>query len=96
MMNAAEARELGFAEDDVVRVETETGALDNLRLRFLDVPRGSLVMYYPEANAILPRRIDPNSGTPAFKSAVATVAKSSARAPAPHHARHREEAPVQT
>ena len=28
-------------------------------------------MYYPEANALVPRRIDPESGTPAFKSVLA-------------------------
>jgi hypothetical protein len=25
-------------------------------------------MYFPEANILVPRRIDPDSGTPAFKS----------------------------
>jgi hypothetical protein len=30
-------------------------------------------MYYPEANALIPRGIDPRSRTPAFKSAVVTV-----------------------
>jgi molybdopterin-dependent oxidoreductase alpha subunit len=94
MMNEEEAKELGFGYDDLVRVETETGTLDGLRLRFLDVPRGSLVMYYPEANEILPRRIDPNSGTPAFKSAPAKLSRSTAPRPVPHHARAREEAAV--
>jgi molybdopterin-dependent oxidoreductase alpha subunit len=87
MMNEAEALEMGLRLDDPVRVETEIGAMDGLRLRFLDVPRGSLVMYYPEANRILPRKIDTRSGTPAFKSAPARVTKSLAAKPAPHHAR---------
>jgi hypothetical protein len=30
-------------------------------------------MYYPEANAIVPRRLDPESKTPAFKSVAATL-----------------------
>jgi hypothetical protein len=30
-------------------------------------------MYYPEANVLVPRRIDEASGTPAFKSVVARV-----------------------
>jgi hypothetical protein len=30
-------------------------------------------MYYPEANALVPRKVDPRSKTPAFKAVVATV-----------------------
>ena len=86
-MNEADARELGFEHDDPIRVETEVGGMEGLRLRFLDVARGSVVLYYPEANAIVPRRIDDESGTPAFKSALCRVSRSTARDVAPHHAR---------
>lgn len=85
-MNAADAAALGLQYDDPIRVETELGAMNHQRLRFLDVARGSVVMYYPEANAILPRNIDPESGTPAFKSARCSVGRSKEAAPAPHHA----------
>jgi molybdopterin-dependent oxidoreductase alpha subunit len=87
MMNPKDAREMALAFDDIVRVETEIGALDGLRLRFLDVARGSLVMYYPEANAIIPRWIDPKSGTPAFKSVPARIVKHAPKPAAPRHAR---------
>jgi hypothetical protein len=30
-------------------------------------------MYYPEANALVPRRVDPASRTPAFKNIVVDV-----------------------
>jgi hypothetical protein len=30
-------------------------------------------MYYPEANAIVPRKVDAASGTPAFKSIAARL-----------------------
>jgi hypothetical protein len=30
-------------------------------------------MYYPEANVLIPRRIDPAAGTPVFKSARARL-----------------------
>ena len=90
LLNAEDAAELGLTHDDIVRVETEAGHLDGLRVRLLDVPRGSLVMYYPEATAVVPRRIDPKSGTPAFSSAPARVRKSSSR-PAAHHARETAE-----
>jgi hypothetical protein len=34
----------------------------------------NLAMYYPEANAIAPRRVDTESGTPAFKNVAARLA----------------------
>lgn len=30
-------------------------------------------MYYPEANVLIPRRIDPQSATPVFKSVMARM-----------------------
>jgi hypothetical protein len=68
--------------------------MDGLRVRFLDVAPGSLVMYYPEVNRILPRRIDPRSGTPAFKSIPARITKSELAPPVPHHARVMESVEV--
>ena len=55
------------------RVATETGALRGRRSPSSTSAAGNLAMYYPEANALVPRRIDPASGTPAFKSVVAHV-----------------------
>jgi len=89
LLNREDAGEMGLQHDDIVRVETEAGQLDGLRVRFLDVSRGSLVMYYPEANAVVPRRIDPKSGTPAFKSTLVRLVKSTTR-PVAHHARKSE------
>jgi molybdopterin-dependent oxidoreductase alpha subunit len=88
-LNADDAAALGLAHDDTVRVETDTGAMDGLRVRLLDVARGSVVLYYPEANVLVPRRVDPKSGTPAFKSAPCRVTKCAAAAPVAHHARKR-------
>jgi len=39
----------------------------------VDIRPGNLAMYYPEANAIVPARLDPHSRTPAFKSVVARL-----------------------
>ena len=38
-----------------------------------DVRAGSAVMYFPEANVLVPRRADPQSKTPAFKSVLVTI-----------------------
>src|SRR5207244_10522391 len=58
MMSAEDAAALGVAEGDPVRVETDTGALDVV-VAIVDIRPGNLAMYYPEANALVPRRLDP-------------------------------------
>jgi anaerobic selenocysteine-containing dehydrogenase len=77
MMAAADGARLGVREGDSMDVETEAGRL-RVVAAFIDIPPGNLAMYYPEANAIVPRRIDPASGTPAFKSVVARLARAGA------------------
>lgn len=72
MMAKADADRLGVWEGDRVSVETDVGAL-SVYVSIVDIRPGNLAMYYPEANALVPRRIDPASGTPAFKSVVARV-----------------------
>ena len=72
MMNAADGGRLGFVEGDSVTVETDTGRMRAV-VSFLDLPPGNLAMYFPEANVLVPRRIDPQSGTPAFKSVAARL-----------------------
>jgi molybdopterin-dependent oxidoreductase alpha subunit len=72
MMAAEDAARLGVGEGDRVRVETEAGALD-VAVSIADLRPGNLAMYYPEANALVPRRLDPRAKTPAFKSVVARL-----------------------
>jgi anaerobic selenocysteine-containing dehydrogenase len=67
MMSERDAAALGLSEGDRVTVESSSGRLD-LIVSIVDIHDGSLAMYYPEANALVPRRLDPSSGTPAFKS----------------------------
>ena len=74
MMNAGDAIRLALNEDDPVSVETETGRM-TVVVSTIDIPPGNLAMYYPEANVLVPRRIDPDSGTPAFKSVAARLVK---------------------
>ncbi len=42
-------------------------------MRPFDVRPGNAVMYYPEANVLVPRDVDPRSKTPAFKSVTVEV-----------------------
>jgi molybdopterin-dependent oxidoreductase alpha subunit len=72
MMARVDAERLGIDEGDRVNVQTEAGSLPAL-VALVDIRPGNLAMYYPEANALVPRRIDEASGTPAFKSVVARI-----------------------
>ena len=72
MMNEADARALNLREGDPVVVATEAGRM-RVVVAVVDLPPGNLAMYYPEANVLVPRRLDPLSGTPAFKSIVARL-----------------------
>jgi molybdopterin-dependent oxidoreductase alpha subunit len=72
MMNAADAARLGMKEGDAVTVATDAGRLPVV-VSFIDIAPGNLAMYFPEANVIVPRRVDRASGTPAFKSIVARL-----------------------
>ncbi len=72
MMSAEDAARLGVAEDARVVVETETGKME-VQVAIIDIRPGNLAMYYPEANALVPRRLDARSRTPAFKSIAARV-----------------------
>jgi anaerobic selenocysteine-containing dehydrogenase len=72
MMSDADARRLGVTRDQRVRVENATGSLEAL-VRIAPLPAGNVAMYYPEANVLVPRTIDPRSATPAFKSATVRV-----------------------
>jgi molybdopterin-dependent oxidoreductase alpha subunit len=72
MMNEADAAALGLRRDQHVMVRNQTGSMEAL-VRFAPLPRGNLAMYYPEANVLIPRLVDPASGTPVFKSATARI-----------------------
>jgi molybdopterin-dependent oxidoreductase alpha subunit len=72
MMNQGDAAGLGLRRDQWVKVVNDTGSL-RVVVRFAPLPPGNLAMYYPEANVLIPRKIDPASGTPVFKSVSARI-----------------------
>lgn len=67
MISSDDALELGIDEGDRVEVASEVSAME-VSAAIVDIRPGNLAMYYPEANILVPRRIDPASKTPAFKS----------------------------
>ncbi len=72
MMAEEDAARLEVSEGDPVDVVSETGRM-RVVVAFADLPPGNLAMYYPEANVLVPRRIDAASGTPAFKSVLCRI-----------------------
>jgi molybdopterin-dependent oxidoreductase alpha subunit len=73
MMNANDIARLGLQIDQRVIVRSEAGSLANVLVREIDIRAGNAAMYYPEANALVPRRFDERSRTPAFKRVAITV-----------------------
>ena len=53
-------------------IETAAGRM-RVVVAIVDIRAGNLAMYYPEANVLVPRRLDARSKTPAFKSVLARV-----------------------
>ncbi|MEX2243553.1 MAG: FdhF/YdeP family oxidoreductase [Fimbriimonadaceae bacterium] len=70
MLHPDDIARLGLRVDQRVSVRSETGTMHGLYVKEIDVRPGNAVMYYPEANAIIPRKADPLSRTPAFKNTV--------------------------
>lgn len=73
LMNPADMGRLGFEENDAVTVRSSAGAMHGILVRAFDIRAGNVAMYYPEANVLVPRSVDPQSGTPAFKNVSITV-----------------------
>jgi anaerobic selenocysteine-containing dehydrogenase len=75
LLHPDDINRLKLKEDQRVTVRNETGELTNILVRsFPEIRAGNALMYYPEANVLVPRHADPHSRTPAFKSVVVTVA----------------------
>jgi len=72
MISPQDAKRLGYTEGDPVQVETELGQM-RVVISITDISPGSLAMYYPEANVLVPRKLDSRSKTPAFKSVEAKI-----------------------
>ncbi len=74
-------RELGLQAGDRVRVRSAAGELE-ARVAEGELPAGTLMMYWPEANVLLPRGVvDPQCGIPAYRDALVEVVPEGAAAP---------------
>lgn len=73
MMNKKDMEELGMLEGNTVTLCSAHGEMKNLLVHEFDLPQGNLMTYYPEANILIGREVDPRSKTPAFKSVSVSI-----------------------
>lgn len=73
-MHPDDVARLGLTADGRCNVFNEVGRMNNVVVRaFADIRPGNAFMYYPEANVLVSRSLDPSSKTPAFKCVLAEV-----------------------
>lgn len=74
LMHPDDLNRLGLSPDQPVDVSSQVGRIEGYLARAYDAVRpGNALMYFPEANELVPRDLDPQSKTPAFKGVVVTV-----------------------
>ncbi len=74
LMHPDDIARLGLKPDQPVTVRSEVGEISGYLARsFESIRPGNAMMYYPEANVLVPRTLDPQSKTPAFKAVVVTI-----------------------
>jgi molybdopterin-dependent oxidoreductase alpha subunit len=66
-LNRDDMVRFGVSEGQAITVASDTGRMQG-RAHGFDLPAGSAMAYYPEANVLVGRAYDPRSKTPAFKS----------------------------
>lgn len=72
MMSHIDARRLDLREGQRVEVSSQAGMME-ASVALVNIRAGNVAMYYPEANVLVPRTLDPRSHTPAFKSVAVTI-----------------------
>jgi anaerobic selenocysteine-containing dehydrogenase len=67
LINRIDAEKIGLAAHDRVTVQGDAGKLENVETIYGAVREGAALMFYPEVNVIFKAKIEPKSGTPAYK-----------------------------
>jgi molybdopterin-dependent oxidoreductase alpha subunit len=68
LMSREDLERLGLQPNQLVTVRSAVGEMRRQLVRGYDIRHGNALMYYPEANVLVPTDVDPLSKTPAFKS----------------------------
>ncbi|MGF1581643.1 MAG: FdhF/YdeP family oxidoreductase [Gemmataceae bacterium] len=73
LMNSADIEKRGLRFDQQVTVLSDVGVMRQIRVRPFDIREGNALMYFPEANVLVPTTTDSRSKTPAFKFVLITI-----------------------
>lgn len=74
LIHPDDVKRLGLKENQRVTIRSAIGVMKNILVRpYEDIRAGNVLMYYPEANVLVPRSSDPQSRTPAFKNIEVTI-----------------------
>lgn len=74
LMHPDDLTRLGISDGQRVAIEGPAGTMRGVRATaFENIRAGNAAMYYPEANVLVNRELDPDSKTPAFKCVLVTV-----------------------
>ncbi len=73
LLNQEDMTRLGLSENQPVRVKSDAGEMRRILARVFDIRAGNAMMYYPEANVLVPAAVDDMSKTPTFKNVSVTV-----------------------
>jgi molybdopterin-dependent oxidoreductase alpha subunit len=68
LLSRGDIDRLGLRVNQRVDVTSAAGTLRGVLVRPFDIRPGNAAMYFPEANVLVPRSVDPRSKTPAFKA----------------------------
>jgi len=66
-LNRDDMAAFGVSDGQRITLASDTGKMPATAMAY-DLPRGSALAYYPEANVLTGTAVDPRSRTPAFKS----------------------------
>jgi len=74
LLHADDLQRFGLKDGDFVNVRGPAGTMHGIRAtEFAAIKAGNAAMYYPEANRLISRTLDPLSKTPAFKCVVVQI-----------------------
>lgn len=73
--NPQDIAKLGIKAGAKVNLKSQYGEMEGLEIHSFDLPQGNVMAYYPEANAVTARMVDPRSRTPSFKSTPVWIEK---------------------
>lgn len=73
MMSPKDMEKLHLNSGDKVTLKSATGEMPLLEVVPFDIQEGNLMCYYPEANIITSKEVDPRSKTPSFKATAVAV-----------------------